>query len=179
MTFVVVILYLVLPTTPTALTGWAGPTYLLLSLGSILILVGVNLWAILVRRRNQLIAVAIIAFATAPFLVGVGILPGGVMVGPFYEHTVGLTFFFFAIALFLLLSGFGSGAQKCHPSSMMCLIVLVRAPASMSLPDKERRVDSDSRVLYQSLARHACMDFHFLAICTFRLGALLSAVADD
>ena len=104
-TFVVTILYLVLPTTPTAITGWAGPTYLLLSLGSILILVGVNLWAILVRRKNQLIAVAIIAFATASFLSGVGVLPGGVMVGPFYEHTVGLTFFFFAIALFLLLSG--------------------------------------------------------------------------
>jgi serine phosphatase RsbU (regulator of sigma subunit) len=58
----------------------------------------------MVRRRNQLIAVAIIAYATAAFLLPVGVLPVGVMVGPFYEHTLGLAFFLFAIALFLLLS---------------------------------------------------------------------------
>jgi sigma-B regulation protein RsbU (phosphoserine phosphatase) len=100
----IVALYFVLPTTPTALTFWAGPVYLLAFLGFSLTLVGVNLWAILVRRRNQLIAVAIIAYATAAFLTPVGVLPVGVMVGPFYEHTLGLAFFLFAIALFLLLS---------------------------------------------------------------------------
>jgi hypothetical protein len=99
----IVALYFVLPTTPTALTFWAGPVYLLAFLGFSLTLVGVNLWAILVRRRNQLIAVAIIAYATAAVLPQ-SILPTGVMVGPFYESTLGLAFFLFAIALFLLLS---------------------------------------------------------------------------
>ena len=52
-----------------------------------------------------MIAVTIIAYATAAYLPQVGILPVGVMLGPFYEHTLTLTFFLFAIALFLLLSG--------------------------------------------------------------------------
>ena len=102
---VVAVLFFVLLTTPTAITSWVGLALFLVFLGFTLTLVCVNLWAILVRRRNQLIAVAIIAYATAAFLPWLGILPGGVMVGPFYEHTLGLTFFLFAIALFLLLTG--------------------------------------------------------------------------
>ena len=80
---VVAILFLVLSTTPTAITSWGGLAFLLVFLGFTLTLVCVNLWAILVRRRNQLIAVSIIAYATAAFLPWVGILPRGVMVGPF------------------------------------------------------------------------------------------------
>ncbi len=104
MVFEVAVLLVVLPTTPTAITDWAGLAFIVSFLGFNLTLVCVNLWAILVRRRNQLIAVAIIAYATAAYLPQVGILPSGMMVGPFYEHTLALAFFFFAIALFLLLS---------------------------------------------------------------------------
>ncbi len=101
--FEVAVLLFVLPTAPTAITGWAGLAFIVSFFGFNLTLVCVNLWAILVRRSNQFTAVAIIAYATAAYLPQIGILPGGVMVGPFYEHTLALAFFLFAIALFLLL----------------------------------------------------------------------------
>jgi hypothetical protein len=103
--FEVAVLLFILSTTPTAIIDLAGLAFIVMFSGFNLTLVCVNLWAILVRRRNQLIAVAIIAYATAAVLPQTGILPGGVMVGPFYEHTLALAFFLFAIALFLLLSG--------------------------------------------------------------------------
>ena len=64
----------------------------------------VCLWVILVSRTNRLVAVAFVAIATAGVSAAFGILPFGVMVGPFYEHTLAITFFLCAIALLLMLS---------------------------------------------------------------------------
>jgi hypothetical protein len=75
---------------------------------SVLITVGV--WAIQARRTNPLLALGLLANPLISLLTdGVHILPYGVTVGPFYEHTIASTTFVLDVALFILI---GQNAWK-------------------------------------------------------------------
>jgi phosphoserine phosphatase RsbU/P len=99
--FVAALLIGFLATTPTATASWALRTWLPLFVSMSLIQVGVCLWELFVRRTNRLIAIAFIAISMAGWS---GFLPFGLMVGPFYEHTLALTFYLSDVAIFLLLT---------------------------------------------------------------------------
>jgi hypothetical protein len=68
------------------------------------LLVAINIWAIVVRRTNALLALALLANPAIALLNGAGIVPYEVMVGPFSEHTLALTDFVIDFAIFILLS---------------------------------------------------------------------------
>lgn len=64
--------------------------------------VGVNLWAIVVRKQNRLFAFAFIATSVTAELAGFGVLTGS-MLGPFRVSYFGLAFFLCDVAIFLML----------------------------------------------------------------------------
>jgi serine phosphatase RsbU (regulator of sigma subunit) len=68
------------------------------------VLVAVNVWAILVRRSNPLLVLALIASPAVELLFVAGMLPFGVRLGPFYEHPVALADFLGDVAIFALLT---------------------------------------------------------------------------
>jgi hypothetical protein len=91
-------------TTPHALTHAAMQTVLPADLFFESLLVAVNIWAIAKRRTNPLLALALLANPAVALLSDAGIMPFGVMVGPFYEHTFALSDFVIDFAIFVLLS---------------------------------------------------------------------------
>jgi hypothetical protein len=91
-------------TSPGAIAHWAGQAVLPAELTFQSVLVAVNVWAILARRTNPFLALALLANSAAALLADAGIVPFGVMVGPFYEHTIALADFVIDIAIFVLLS---------------------------------------------------------------------------
>jgi hypothetical protein len=69
-----------------------------------LALIGVGVWAILARRTNPLLALALLANPLIDLLTdGLHFLPYGLTVGPFFEHTIASTTFVMDVALFILL----------------------------------------------------------------------------
>lgn len=62
----------------------------------------VNLWALIARRANRLVAVAMIVIPVTDLLQGYGHLRG-VRIGPFYETYFGLSLFLCEFALFAML----------------------------------------------------------------------------
>jgi hypothetical protein len=68
------------------------------------VLVAVNVWAILMRRTNPLLILALIASPVVELLFNAGMLPFGMRLGPFYEHPVALGNFLADIAIFALLT---------------------------------------------------------------------------
>ena len=96
-------LVLFLSITPSALAHWSILAMLPTICGYNFIQISVNLWALLVRKENRLIAVAIIAISTSAELEIFGVLAGGTKVGPFYEEYFGLAFFLCEFALLILL----------------------------------------------------------------------------
>ena len=91
-------------TTAAAIVHWAMQAVIPADLAFELLLVAVNVWAILVRRTNPLLALALLANPAIALLNGAGIVPYEVMVGPFSEHTLALTDFVIDFAIFILLS---------------------------------------------------------------------------
>jgi hypothetical protein len=91
-------------TTPEAIGHWALQAGLPADLTFESLLVAVNVWAILVSRTNPLLVLALLANPVIALLNDAGIVPYGVMVGPFFEHTLALSDFLIDMAAFILLS---------------------------------------------------------------------------
>ena len=91
-------------TTSVAIAPWAMMAVLPADLIFESILVAVNVWAILVRRTNPLLVLALLGNPSIALLNDAGVVPYGVMVGPFYEHTIALADFVIDSAIFILLS---------------------------------------------------------------------------
>jgi hypothetical protein len=91
-------------TTPVAIARWAMMAALPADVLFESLLVAVNVWAILVRRTNPLFVLALLGNPSIALLNDAGIVPYGVMVGPFFEHTLALTDFVIDSAIFILLS---------------------------------------------------------------------------
>jgi serine phosphatase RsbU (regulator of sigma subunit) len=68
------------------------------------VIVGVNVWAILTKRTNPLLVLAILANSAAALLLDLHIVPDHIMLGPFNEPPIGLADFVIDIAVFILLS---------------------------------------------------------------------------
>ena len=68
------------------------------------LLVAVNVWAILTRRTNPLLALALLTNPAISLLNNTGILSFTVRLGPFYEHPIALADFVCDVAIFALLS---------------------------------------------------------------------------
>jgi len=68
------------------------------------LLVAVNIWAIVTRRTNLLLALALLGNPLIALLNDSGIVPYSVMVGPFNEHSIALADFVIDCAIFILLS---------------------------------------------------------------------------
>jgi hypothetical protein len=94
----------ILVTTPTAIAHWAMLAVIPADLIFEPLLVAVNIWAILVRRTNPLLALALLANPAISLLNNTGILPFRVMVGPFYEQSIALADFVCDVAIFALLA---------------------------------------------------------------------------
>jgi phosphoserine phosphatase RsbU/P len=90
-------------TTPLAAAHWAMLATIPADDVFQSILVAVNLWAIVVRRTNPLLVLALIASPTIELLFNAGMLPFGVRLGPFYEHPVALGNFIGDVAICALL----------------------------------------------------------------------------
>jgi hypothetical protein len=101
--FVLSILIPGLSTTPVATAYWAMQSRFPAEVAFQGVLVVVNLWAILVRRTNPLLVLALIASPTVELLFVARLLPFGVRLGPFYEHPVALADFVGDVAIFALL----------------------------------------------------------------------------
>jgi sigma-B regulation protein RsbU (phosphoserine phosphatase) len=98
------IVALFLPTSPGIIAHWAILVILPAELVFQGVIVGVNVWAILTKRTNPLLVLALLANAAAALLMDLHILPGRIMLGPFSEPTIGLADFVIDIAVFILLS---------------------------------------------------------------------------
>lgn len=92
-----------LSTTPVAVAHWALQATFPAEVAFQGILVAVNIWAIVVRRTNPLLVMALIASPVVELLFITGMLPFGVRLGPFYEHPVALADFLGDVAIFALL----------------------------------------------------------------------------
>jgi hypothetical protein len=90
-------------TTPGAVAHWAMLSSLPAEVTYQCVLVAVNVWAIMVRRTNPLLVLALVASPTVELLFIAGLLPFGVRLGPFYEHPVALADFLGDVAIFALL----------------------------------------------------------------------------
>jgi hypothetical protein len=104
---VVFVLSVLIPglfTTPVPAARWAVLTALPAEVTFQCVLVAVNVWAILVRRSNPLLVLALIASPAVELLFVAGMLPFGVRLGPFYEHPVALADFLGDVAIFALLT---------------------------------------------------------------------------
>jgi hypothetical protein len=94
----------ILLTTPAAIAHWAMLAVVPADLIFEPLLVAVNVWAILTRRTNPLLALALLANPAISLLNNTGILSFSVMVGPFYEHPIALADFVCDVAIFALLA---------------------------------------------------------------------------
>ncbi len=84
------------------LVQWSVAAWMPLLLVYNCIQAGVNLWALVARRRNRLIAVVIISISVTAELAAFNVLTGQT-IGPFYETYFGLAFFVCDFVLFLML----------------------------------------------------------------------------
>jgi phosphoserine phosphatase RsbU/P len=97
-------------TAPGTIAFWSGLAVFVGALAWSLALITVGVWAIWARKTNPLIALALLANPLIALLTdGVHMLPYGVTVGPFHEHTIAFTTFVLDVALFILL---GQNAWK-------------------------------------------------------------------
>jgi hypothetical protein len=93
-----------LSTRPFAVGHWAVLATIPADNAFQCVLLAVNVWAILARRTNPLLIMALIASPTVELLFNAGILPFGIKLGPFYEHPVALANFLADLAIFALLT---------------------------------------------------------------------------
>jgi phosphoserine phosphatase RsbU/P len=101
--FVLSILIPGLSTNPAAVAHWAMQATFPAEVAFQGVLVAVNVWAIVVRRTNPLLVLALVASPAVELLFIAGLLPFGVKLGPFYEHPVALADFLGDVAIFALL----------------------------------------------------------------------------
>ncbi len=87
---------------PSEILTWSIRMSLPALLLFILIQIGVNVWALIFRRSNRLIAIALISTPVS-ILLFVFVKVNGVTIGPFYETYFGLAFFVCEFALFVML----------------------------------------------------------------------------
>ncbi len=102
-------LVLFLAMTPSMLARWSILGLVPMLGGYNLVQSSVNLWVLLVRRQNRLLAITIIATSASAMLELFGVFVGGIKIGPFYMEYIGLAFLLSEIALLLLL---GQRAMK-------------------------------------------------------------------
>jgi len=95
-----VILYVAMTLSP--IVPWSVAALKPALLCCIFLQIGINLWALIFRRSNRLIAVALISIPVS-ILLFVFVKVNGVMVGPFYETYFGLAYFVCEFALFVML----------------------------------------------------------------------------
>ena len=98
------IVALLWPTSPETIAHWAMLAILPAELVFQGVIVGVNVWAIIAKRTNPLLVLALLANSAAALLMDLHILPNHIMLGPFSEPTIGLADFVIDIAVFILLS---------------------------------------------------------------------------
>jgi sigma-B regulation protein RsbU (phosphoserine phosphatase) len=94
----------ILSTAPTAIAHWAMLAVVPADLIFEPLLIAVNIWAILTRRTNPLLALALLANPSISLLNNTGVLSFSVKLGPFYEHPIALADFVCDVAIFALLS---------------------------------------------------------------------------
>ena len=94
----------ILSTTPTAIAHWSTLAILPADLIFEPLLIAVNVWAILTRRTNPLLALALLTNPAISLLNNTGILSFTVRLGPFSEHPIALADFVCDVAIFALLS---------------------------------------------------------------------------
>jgi hypothetical protein len=94
----------ILSTTPTALAHWATLAVLPADLIYEPLLIAVNVWAIVTKRTNPLLALALLANPVMSLLNNTNILQFTVRLGPFNEHPIALADFVCDVAIFALLS---------------------------------------------------------------------------
>ena len=97
-------LVLFLAMTPSMFAHWSILGIVPLLGGYNLVQSSVNLWVLLVRRQNTLLAITIIATSASAMLELFGVFAGGIKIGPFYMEYIGLAFLLSEVALLLLLS---------------------------------------------------------------------------
>jgi sigma-B regulation protein RsbU (phosphoserine phosphatase) len=93
-----------LSTSPGPIVHWAMLAILPVDLVYICVRLGVNIWALLAKRTNFLLVLALLANPVAALLLDLRILPGTLILGPFNEPTIGLSDFVIDITVFVLLS---------------------------------------------------------------------------
>jgi phosphoserine phosphatase RsbU/P len=94
----------ILSTTPSAFAHFATLAMLPADLIFEPLLVAINLWAILTRRTNPLLALALLANPAISLLSNTGLLSFSIKLGPFVEHPIALADFVCDVAIFALLS---------------------------------------------------------------------------
>ena len=94
----------ILSTTPTALAHWATLAVLPADLIYEPLLIAVNIWAMVTKRTNPLLALALLANPVMSLLNNTDILQFTVRLGPFNEHPIALADFVCDVAIFALLS---------------------------------------------------------------------------
>jgi hypothetical protein len=94
----------ILSTTPSAIAHLATLAVLPADLIFEPILIAVNVWAILTKRTNPLLALALLANPAISLLNNTAILSFVVRLGPFQEHPIALADFVCDVAIFALLS---------------------------------------------------------------------------
>lgn len=100
-------------TTPSPIVSWSGRIMLPAVLSFNFIQIAVNVWVLIFRRTNRLIAVAIISISVSVLLLLFGKV-NGLMIGPFYETYFGLAFFLCEFALFVMLAQRGWQAWRAR-----------------------------------------------------------------
>lgn len=88
---------------PSPIIFWSQVAMLPALLSFDLIQLGVNLWALIAKRANQLIAVALIAIPAADLLQNYGHM-SAIHIGPFHETYFELSLFLCDVALFVMLA---------------------------------------------------------------------------
>jgi len=94
----------ILLTRPTAIAHWSMLAILPADFIFEPLLIAVNVWAILTRRTNPLLSLALLANPAISLLNNIGILSFTVKLGPFSEHPIALADFVCDVAIFALLS---------------------------------------------------------------------------
>jgi hypothetical protein len=94
----------ILSTAPTAIAHFAMLAVLPADLIFEPLLIAVNVWAILTRRTNPVLALALLANPAISLLNNMGMFSFEVRLGPFYEHPIALADFVCDVAIFALLS---------------------------------------------------------------------------
>jgi hypothetical protein len=94
----------ILFTTPAPIARWSILAIVPADLIFEPLLIGVNIWAILTRRTNPLLALALLANPAISLLNNTGLMWFTVKLGPFSEHPIALADFVCDVAIFALLS---------------------------------------------------------------------------